>query len=266
MKPRATRALSLMEAVISSFLLLSCFLVIINLFHSGLRYSTQIENQQIAAMVAERQLEQMRLWSETAGASGYNFDYLSAVYGGTSALASDFSNFSVLTQVVDQTIYSSCSTFERGVAASGGLACSLNHTVKKVQVTVSWDNDTRQVSTCSLFSRPAGALASHNPIAISPTSSPAAPLPHLATLQFSATATDAFGNPIPDLRFNWAVVPRDGNGTLTVARDGSTATLQNVIMVNGGQAFTGGSLVVQATARYHGQTASATSSLVQLAP
>ena len=82
----------------------------------------------------------------------------------------------------------------------------------------------------------------------------------------SANATDTFGNHIPDLFFTWAVVPRDGDATLTPARDGATTTLQNVVMINGAQAFTAGNVVVVATARFHGQTASGTSTVVKLAP
>lgn len=248
----------------ASFLLLSCFLVVIALFHSGLRYDSRIESKQIAAMLAERQLERLRLWSETPTPGGSNYDQLLTVYANDHTPASDFAGFELETRSTAQELFAPCSQFEVGMTTT---ARKLTQSACRVQVTVNWDSGRSSISVSSLISAPVVGLDSPDPVTVLIQPGASLPLDHLATAEFKATTKDAFGRDIPDLLYRWSVVSVDGNGTLTQTRDGSKATLENVVRLgNGDQYFTGGSLFVQAEVRYHGQTVTGKSSPIELKP
>jgi len=258
---RPPGGLSLLEAIVATFLLLSSFLIIVNLFHSGMRYNTRIENQQLAAMLAERHLEQLRSWSELSTAGVYHYDNLVAIYHGATSVPADHPTFTLSTRVVDEQLYSPSSTLELGLPP-GTLLRRLNGSARKVEVVVSWTGS--QVAVTSLFSRPPADFRALNAITVSPVGSPSLPLAQNASADFRAEAFDSNDQAIPGLTYQWEIVPIDGNGTLVQARDGSTATLTNAVDVAGEVYHTGGSLYVRASARYHGRTVQGLSSVVGL--
>lgn len=243
----------------ASFLLLCSLLVVVNLYDSALHYSVRIEQQQLAGMLAERHLEQMRAWSELPNASGFNYDNLLTIYNPSST---SLDSFSLTTRVVEQAVYSSCSTLELGITPANQRRCILD-SARKAQVTVSWDGGSRQVVLSSIFSRPCPQFRAANALVI--TGSSSGPIPKGGSATFNAIAYDTNNQVIPGLMLAWDIVPVDGNGTLTELRDGSVATLTNVVDVNGSSYYTGGSLYVQVRAKLHGQTSVANSTLITLA-
>jgi Tfp pilus assembly protein PilV len=258
-----SRGYSLLEAVIAFFILLCCFAVIIALFQSGLRYSVRTQNQQLAPMLAERQIEGMRAWSETANGSGFNWSNLAAIYNGESFQPADFGDFTVTTKVLSQTLYSTSSSVER---ALGTQARQLTNSADLVEVGVAWnDGVSHQIKLQSYLVAPASSFRSSNTIVVTTVSSGGNPLPQGSMMNLTATGYDHNGNAIPDLFFVWNVISVTGQGTLAQSRDGSSANLTNVVtFANGSTAQSPGNLYVQASAKYHGVTAAGNSSLVQL--
>jgi hypothetical protein len=60
---RRPRGLSLAEAVIAIFILTFGFAVVARLFHAGLAYEAHTDAQQMAALVAESKMEEIRGWN-----------------------------------------------------------------------------------------------------------------------------------------------------------------------------------------------------------
>lgn len=252
------RALTLVESIFASFLLLWAILIVVRLFHTGIGYTSRSLDQETAVLLAEQHLERMRAWSETLNGSVYNYDQLTtlAVYNGT-PVSADLAGFTLTTRVVARELYSGCSQIELGHATDRRV---LNDSACAVQVDVKWAGETRQLRLCTLLARPALTF----PIpAASPTlptgvtiSGPADnPVPHLGSTTLQAGALDRNGSPIPGLMYDWEVVPISGAGTLEATRSGSSARLYNwVYLPDGSKASTGGDMTVRVTARYHGQT------------
>jgi len=260
------RGLTLIETIIASFLLLSRFLVIVNLFHSGLGYTSRIENQQLATLIAERQLEQMRAWSETSSGTAYNFDTLAAVYNGQNVTVPDFGNFKLMTNVTARELYSACTDFERGSAVNGFQPRSLSNSSRTVDVTVAWDHGAHSLTLTSLLTQTVSSFSTGpNPINVTFTAAPSLPLAQNATLECQATGYDSNNRPIPDLFFTWNMECVNGSGTLTPTRDGHRVVFSNVVNGTGTtQYHTGGQLYIQARAKYNGRWASGSSTLVDL--
>ena len=278
---RRPRAVTMMETVISIFLLLSAFLLVANLFNSGLGYSSRIESQQLAAMIAERQLERMRNWSETLNGATHNYATLASIYNGTVTTVSDFPQFRVATNVITHGIYSGCTAMEQSILNPAVYSPPfiapryLPGQASKVVVNVSWHNNgPKSLELATLFSEPALTFATAaNPLTV--TGSVPATLARGASVQFSVAATDSNSSPISGLIYSWALMPINGTGTLTQARDGSTAELTNQIYglplnpaapFNGTACFTGGQCQLQVSAMYHGQLVDTTTPVINLAP
>jgi Tfp pilus assembly protein PilV len=267
---------SLLEAVVSLFLLLMCFLVVINLFHTGLGYGNRVQNQQLATTLAEGQLEAIRAWSGQLNGTVYNFDNPGLAIYNTSTTDSQLGDFNITTTVTPTTLYSSCSQLELGVVPSAPYVQprTIRQGAQKVQVTVSWDQGSRQLSLVTLMARPILYFQAP-PLAINVTTTGPTTLGHAASANFTAIGYDSNNTPIADLFFVWDVYAVNATATLTQARDGSIATLTNQIYIPpfsatqtppflGVPAPVSGNLFVRATARYHGQTLSANSTLMTL--
>lgn len=259
---------TLLETIIACFLLLACFLVIISLFHSGLRYTSQIENQQLAAMLAERYVEQMRAWSESPAGNVYNYDNLASIYSNQTVASPDYPGFSITTNVTAHYLYSSCSAFEQDSAALGQQARRLNNSAKNIDVGVIWDGGRRRFAVSTLFSRPASTFSTTQAVKVDFTTAPALPLAQDATCSLKATGYDVNNQPIDDLFFTWSVYSDSssgGSGTVEAARDGRTALFTHLVYSADGtkQHVTGG-VYMQATAKYHGKTVSGQSTKVTL--
>ncbi len=265
---RRPLALTLIESIIASFLLLWAILIVIRLFHSGMGYTSRSLEQETAVFLAEQHLERMRAWSETLNGNVYNYDQLSslAVYNGTPVEA-ELPGFTLTTRVVAEQLYSGCSQLELSRPVDRRV---LRDSACKVQVEVGWSGNTRQLRLCTLFARPALTFPS-------PAASPAPPtgvlltgpvdnpVPHLGSTTVQAGAIDRNAAPLEDLFYEWEVVPISGAATLEPSRSGRTATIYNwIYLPDGSRASTGGDVTVRVTARYHGQTVTQESEAIHL--
>ncbi|MFN8610048.1 MAG: hypothetical protein U0931_21075 [Vulcanimicrobiota bacterium] len=262
------RALTLVETIFATFLLLWAILIVVRLFHSGIAYTSRSMEQESAAFLAEQHLEGMRAWSESLNGQVYNYDRLTsvAIYNGAT-IPGDLPGYTITTRVMAHELYSGCSQielsrpFDRRVLSDS--ACT-------VQVEVKWAGGLRQLRLCTLLARPALTFpappaAPNLPTGVTITGPPDNPVPHLGSTSLQAGAFDRNGAPIRDLFYDWELIPISGGGTLEQSRSGSSVTLYNwVYLPDGSRASTGGEVVLRATARYHGQTVYQDSEPIQL--
>lgn len=252
------RALTLLETVFATFLLLWAILIVVRLFHSGIGYTSRSVEQETAVFLGEQHLERMRAWSESMSGNVYNYDQLTslAIYNG-STIPSDLPGFSITTRVVARELYSGCSQMELSRPDDRRV---LRDSACTVQVDVKWAADSRQLRLCTLLARPALTFPVPAPSPVLPggvtlSGPPDNPVPHLGSTTLQAGALDRNGTPIRDLFYDWELVPISGAATLEQTRAGDSVRLFNwIYLPDGTRASTGGDVTVRVTARYHGQT------------
>ena len=249
------RAVSLLETVIAMFVLIGAVLVIVSLFHSSLRYSTMVESRQLATVVAEKKLAQIRAWSRQPTPGGFNYDTIDTYPKGP-APDPDYPAFTVTTEVKDQLQASPCTTAE---SLHGARARFMRQSVKLVRVTVSWHarDPSKRVRLTSWVAEPPRGPCT---LVLSP-ASPPVPVPRhdppnsLGAVTFTVKAVDRNNRTIDDVFFNWSWKPGTGKGTLAVNnRSGTSATFTNRISKD--PFWTGGECTAAVRAVYCGRPSS----------
>ncbi len=262
-----SRAFTLVEALISIFLIIASFLIVATLFHTGLRYVHRIEARNLAVLLAERRIEEMRTHARNRTGTEYGFANFSTFTG--VATDPDFPGYEVSASVKDLTVFSPSEGYE---PTSGTR--TLSRSMKQVRVTVTWDQGTSNLSLITLIGEPAASASpprrfrNNNPIVVTPTAPPIPPLvAHDQDVPFRVVDYDQFDQPIEDLFFQWYIQPGDGNATTFQSTDGKTAFMRNVINIPAQPpAYSGGQVVVVARAVFRGQEAFGYSPPVALQP
>lgn len=257
------KALTLAEAIVSFFLLTGAFLVVIGLFHWGLRYASQAQSQQKAVVVAENKLTEVRAWARTPKATGFNFDDWT-VYQNNTAVDPQYPEYTVNVQAQAQPVTTPCTLFEAPYAAAADQRI-LKTSVMKVQVTVSWGTS-RNIRLVTMVADPTRELRTNNPVVISEISA-AAPLGRDLTAEYSVYGYDNHDNVIRDLIFRWNTKLGAANGAVSQRRDGSLGNVTNHIQLPlQPTLYTGGDLVLQARTVYRGNPALGESQPLALTP
>jgi Tfp pilus assembly protein PilV len=261
------RAFTLVEALISIFLIIASFLIVATLFHTGLRYVHRIEARNLAVVLAERRIEEMRAHARNRSGTQYGFaDFSSFTAAATDP---DFPGYQVSATVNDLTVFSPSEGYEPTAQTR-----PMPRSMKQVKVTVTWDQGTSNLSLLTLIGDPAASATptrrfrNLNPIVVTPTAPPIPPLvAHDQDVPFSVVAYDQFDQPIEDLYFQWYIQPGDGNATTFQSVDGRSATMRNVINIPAQPpAYSGGQVVVVARAVFRGQEAFGYSPPIALQP
>lgn len=274
---RRLKGLTLAEAIIAMFVLLAGFVVVVRLFHTGVRYQTLVDDQGIAVMLAERQLERVRGWSRKVHASPGSvqpFSNWTGCPGATAYVDPDFPGHSIDVQHAVQTLFSPCSLFE--TIQPAGQQRRVMESVRRVTVRVTWGG--REHLLVSLVALPTGRpeldpVSADVDIAGSNALSPG------ERRVVTPSATNSDGRDLPDLFYNYSVQPvvgnqGGGNGAVGGPRDGRTAVVRNCIYdvtpaSSGGPLITGygaGRCVVKAIGRYRGRSIQGVSDEIQMEP
>ncbi len=212
------RGLTLVETVISIFLLLCACLVVIALFHTSLRYSARILQQNAASVVAEKTLARVRAWARSREGVKFNFERSSNwnVYNGDLQPDPEEASFHVRILAVPHTIFSPCSELEKQFDLDRRRA--LGSSYHRVTVTVSWDppSPSNTFAITSLIGSPPhrmpssqGALKTRLEVE---TPDYHDPLFFDDVNKFRAKLIDADDEEIPDVMFRWHVIPGIGAG------------------------------------------------------
>lgn len=240
------------------------------LFHTGLRYQSLVENQSIAAILAERQLERIRGWSRGFHKDQPFNDWTTCPGVAAPFVDPDFPNFQITVTAVAHTLYSPCSLFE-------GLEDPLDQrkiqsSVRKVGVQVQWGSNLRH-DVVSLVAMPTGEAAAANPVTITLGGTTSLPLGALRPV--GASALNIYGNPLPDLFYNYTVRPGPGNagggyGSVDSRRDGRSSVLRHCIYdADTPPTITGygvGTCTLHALARYRGKYIEGSSGTLDMQP
>lgn len=249
----------MLESVIGFFLLAMVMLGVLRMVDYALFYSSQAQQKAVAVRVAQRTLNDIRIWAAVPASPGLNYDDWSSWNGHDQSDPID-SGYRVRVTVADQVLQSPCSELElaRPVADRRVMSSSC----KLVEILVSWAYDRKEYRLVSLVAEPARPLPAT--IAVSGGGSSVAPD---GTAAFTATAYDAGGVEIKDVFFDFSMKPGPGNGTLAPARTGANVTFTNRIdQPNQPPIYTVGPAVVEATTVYHGETMKGESGAFTLTP
>ncbi|MGE0494479.1 MAG: hypothetical protein AB7S38_35040 [Vulcanimicrobiota bacterium] len=203
--------MSLLEAIFAMFYLSSAILVIAHLLDAGLQAGLKVEQQLTATAIARNELSKLRAEAVTR----QGFDAL-ANYDGTPRSSGEpgFS-VSIITEPFHQ--YSPCSAVE--LAYPADQRRELTSSTRKVRVRVSWGNTQgSKVQLVSLIAAPPPEVESLQLKGVTVPN----PINPDELADFTVQAEDSDGKPVPDLFYEWSVVPGSGNGTVIPSRDGRT--------------------------------------------
>lgn len=257
------RAVTLPETVIALFILTSAFIVTAALFDRAIRYQSVIERRVLAVQLAQKRLDQLRIWARTStGGSSFNFDQSDS--GWETALAStdpDYPGFTVSFRVQNQVLYSPCTSMEQPLESiDPTLSRRMNNSARKVKVTVTDDGTGASTELVTLVADPTRDLDLVTLQVTTPGPDPLEPSGNVwtpnagSTVEFSVAGYRADGTQVPDLFFDWYAIPLGGNGTIQPSRDGRTAMLINGVRTTFGLGTisTGGKVTVAAHGSYRG--------------
>jgi len=266
MKRGPHSGLSLAEAIIAIFVLLSGVVVLTRLFHTGLRYQTLVENQATAVMLGERQLERVRGWSREVHKTQDFVDWSGCPWLGGPTPDPDYPGFTLTTLAVAHRLYSPCELFESLYPASRQRRISSS--VRKVTVSVGWGNNLK-LDLVSLVAMPTGEPGSVTLNIVGPTT-----MPKDDRRPFTVSAENSNGTPIRDLFFEYIVQPENGDtgggfGAFESPRDGRSCVLRNCVYGADRATITGygvGQCKLQAIARYRGKLMQGSSDALDMRP
>lgn len=229
MNRRGKLGLTLAEAIIAVFVLLAGFAIMTRLFHTGLRYQTLVDNQGIAVMLAERQMERIRGWSRRVhkcpGGSQAFTNWTGCPGAGSATPDADFPGHTVEVEHEAYPVATPCSLFESLYPTDERRL--LQASVRRVKVTVRWSS--QEHSLVSLVTIPTG---SPNSTTLDLTGSQTLNEGDSRAVSMSATNSD--GRDLPDLTYRYAIYASDGNegggfGTTDGPRDGRSGVIRNCI-------------------------------------
>jgi len=262
------RGLSLVEAIIAIYLLLCAFMVVINLFHTAMRYGAGIDRPIYATVIAGRKLEEIRRWAWTPAAKGYNFHGDWSAVTVSSRPDDENPEYYVTVRTAASGLLSPCSSFESAYPEAERK--SMDASAKKVKVTVSWSpgDASKAVSLVSVIREPSREFRSTSPIVVTPVGTVPSSVSQDGTVSFTVKAYDSQDVALEDLVFRWYVEPMTGNGTLVAqAHNGTTATFAHkVLMPNNVWGHAPGQCKMKVRAVYRGVEQWGETPVMELAP
>lgn len=243
------RAVSLIECIVSVFVLTVAMLLMVNLFHASLRYQRELEVRSQALLQANAKLAEIRAWARDPD----NFASTWAPYRGTTF--TDPLRPSMTLQVdcdpSGRPVYTPCQSLE---APFGADARILTRTLVPVRVTASWGGS-GQLTVFTYVGQPVPPVADRAASVLT-MGAIAGPMASGATAPLTVTGVDGTGRPLNDMLYEWGVHSEGGNARIQPGTDraGRTATLENLVQLSPviPPFSVPGDIQVQARTRYHG--------------
>lgn len=225
-----SRAFTLVEAILASFLLLTAVAMSVYVFDSSLQMEANNEKRIMASLVAESALAEIRQQANN------NFNQVIPAYDGKSWTISEYSGFDISAEVEKTDLAVPCTELEKQYDPSASFPAPtgryLSDSAYKADVTVSWSNSSRDriVVTENIINF--GVSSNFRVDIILPdgtaaTNSTVLTLAKDGTENFTARARSG-GQEVKDIQFTWYVQPITGFGSLlNVSRDGEQAEYIN---------------------------------------
>lgn len=251
--------LSLLETTVAVYVMAAALLVVIGLFHTGMKARSETMQRKRATQALRGAHSQLLSFSQQALGTDYGFDQIRDSWGTQVQTVIIDPEFEATFEVLREPALAASTSFEQRFPAAQRL--QLGERVR-VDITVRGLGQTAR-SVCWL-SDPPRRLHAANPLRITQVSLPT-PLPAYSppanTTEgvFRAALYDQYDHPIQSATFTWSVLPLDGNGTLLWDQDlgdrsGRTARLRNWVSNQfGDPTIQAGSVLVECQTIYRGQ-------------
>ena len=258
------RGVSLAETIIALFLLAGVVLTLVALLHTLLRYGQRVEMQSLAAVVADKHLEELRLWARRKPGPAYQFENLLTSYANETFTDSEFPEFTLTTQARAHPLDLAGSQLEQPYTDKQRLSQS----AVQIRIAVAWrvSGVPQNLIMTSLIGAPArptqAAVVNLTQI------SGANPIPALNSAEFQARTVDRDRQFIPDLTYQWYIQPQTGNAAIQASRrDTTQARVTNRVRgLDGSFGPAPGTCLVEARAFYRGRELSGRSASLSLDP
>lgn len=262
---RRLRGLTLAETIMAIFVLTLALSFVAQLLQIGLRHQARSERRLLAISLARKKLAGLRAWARTrTSGSNYRFDESAAAWIAQAQVADpEYPGFVVRCLVDNHLLYSPCSSMEAAYIPLG-IAREMRQSARRVKISVADPGDPGwSADLVTLVADPTRDLRLADAVQLIPTSAIPAVLAGTGTdlnnpapgssVAMRAEAYYSDGRPVPDLFFDWYVVPLGGTGSLRTARDGRTCTFLNGVSTGIANVTTGGKSVVAVHGSYRGQ-------------
>lgn len=217
-KPGLPTGLTMLETVIGGFLILTAILILSALVDTSLRRKSSATRLQLATLVAENKLEELR-----ALAYGTNFRSLDQRNGKSETISS----FEVLTKIGRPQLFSPNSSIES--ARPDDQQKLLKDSVRQVEVWVKWGEtaEERYVATTYIADL-------NNRQVVLKIETENTRVEHNAKQPMTVSAKNESGQPIEDLSYQWYVRPLTGLGAIAdYSPSGDKATYINESRASG---------------------------------
>lgn len=251
--------LSLLEAIISIFILAGAILMSGALLQSSFQYQSRSKQRVEATVLAQRIMAEVKAWAWRQSGGKYNFNTDWSPYRSAQRTEGGFT-IRIESSPGSVTLASPCTALEAHFGSEGR---SLNSSVVPVRVTIDWGTS----ETLSLLTYVGEPPRIADRVVVRQTGGSTGPN---GISQFSARAFDAAGEEIPDMMFRWYLQPTSatpGMGSLLPPwggqllppvpmgpRDGRTASVKNTFRREDGTwTVVGGNVSVQAMVQGHGR-------------
>lgn len=213
------------------FLMTAALLMVINLFHSGLRHGAQARMVVEANRLAENTLAEIRAWAREPA----NFLSGWTPYNGVVLSDPDWPAFRIRVdcEPTGIEVLSPSTALETAYSPDQRR---LSSSVVPVEVTVEWGapgDPHRSVTVVTQVGEPLRQLGP-NPLQVTRSGGASDPVPQEGLVSFQAQLVDSSGQPIQDISFEWYAVPVTGNATVVPlgSRNRASSQLQHHYYLN----------------------------------
>ncbi len=204
------QGLSLIETVISTFILLIGGLACLELVATATRHQASSSLEIQAGQLAEQSMGQIRVWAQDP--TNYRNGW--ALYDNDHFSSGSSPGFDIVVTSEQLDPQSLCSQLE---AKYGSQARTLEQSMRQVRVAVRW-NGNREVGLVSKIGAPLAPVRNPNPISVVRLVGPLDPIPVDASVLFACDLYDTDGHAIPGVAFGWNVESITGNADLEPVR------------------------------------------------
>lgn len=247
-EPSKYQGTTILETIIAFFIIVGALLVVVQLFHTSLQHGRIIEERLIGASLAERKLEEIRIWASDPD----HFEGSWSLYDNQNFTYPGFESFTIRTTLTNPQHPTPNTLLEAAHPVSEQRL--LAQSTKGVTVDCTWGPKTNQtIRLASLVAAPPRDWDA-SPLDIEISGTAPNPLPQDSTATFTVKGYDENHRELEDLTFNWVVVPKGGNGIVASSRrDGKEAAVGNWLYgLGGARIHRPGPVEFSVSARYNG--------------
>lgn len=272
-KTRSIRGLSLLETTVALYILSGALLVVVALFHSGIKARTETGKRQRASLALRAAHSRILAYSLQDLGNKYGYDAIRDTWGTTRTETSSLDpEFQVTYRISEESVLSPCTGFEERFPEAQRLDVG-----RRLAVQIEVTGLEQQVRSLCRIHDPPREVHPDTPIRIE-TVSNQDPLsryePTISTEEnvYRGRLFDKHDQEILGATFTWGVIPVDGNATVIWEQDlsnraGREARLRNYIVTTFGDiGYLPGEVELECLSQYRGVEYLASETQIRVAP